>query len=46
MVVGLGGQYKFGGNIPFFGFSIPCVAGASIFGIALNALLSIWDKED
>jgi len=47
MVVGLGGQYAFGGNIPFFGMSIPCVAGASIFGILLNALLSIGEnKED
>ena len=47
MVVGLGGQYAFGGNIPFFGMSVPCVAGASIFGILLNALLSIGEsKED
>ena len=46
MVVGLGGQYAFGGNIPFFGFSIPCVAGASIFGIALNALLSIGETKE
>ena len=45
MVIGLGGQYQFGGNIPFFGMSVPCVAGASIFGIALNALLSIGEKE-
>ena len=47
MVVGLGGQYAFGGNISFFGMSVPCVAGASIFGILLNALLSIGEsKED
>ncbi|MBE6116602.1 MAG: xanthine permease, partial [Erysipelotrichaceae bacterium] len=37
MVIGLGGQYAFGGNIPFFGMNIPCVAGASVFGILLNA---------
>lgn len=43
MVIGLGGQYAFGGNIPFFGLEIPCVAGAAIFGILLNALLSIGD---
>ena len=43
-VIGIGGQYAFGGNIPIFG-GIPCVAGASIFGIALNALLSIGDKK-
>ncbi len=45
MVIGLGGQYAFGGNIPFFGLNIPCVAGASVFGILLNALLSIGDKN-
>ena len=45
MVIGLGGQYAFGGNIPFFGLSIPCVAGASVFGILLNALLSIGEKK-
>ena len=45
MVIGVGGQYAFGGNIPFFGAAIPCVAGASIFGILLNALLSIGDKD-
>lgn len=45
MVIGLGGQYTFGGNIPFFGHSIPCVAGASVFGILLNALLSIGEKK-
>ena len=46
MVVGLGGQYAFGGNIPFFGMNIPCVAGASIFGILLNALLSIGENKE
>ncbi|MBR2545481.1 MAG: xanthine permease [Erysipelotrichaceae bacterium] len=45
MVIGLGGQYTFGGNIPFFGMNIPCVAGASVFGILLNALLSIGEKK-
>lgn len=43
MIIGLGGQYAYGGNIPFFGLSIPCVAGAAIFGILLNILLSIGD---
>ena len=41
MVIGLGGQYGFGGNIPFFGLEVPGVAGASIFGIILNFLLNI-----
>ena len=45
MVIGIGGQYQFGGNIPFFGIEVPCVAGAAIFGIALNALLSIGEKK-
>ena len=46
MVIGVGGQYAFEGNIPFFGMNIPCVAGASIFGIALNALLSIGENKE
>ena len=46
MVIGLGGQYGFGGNIPFFGLSVPCVAGAAIFGIILNLLLSIGSKKE
>ena len=46
MTIGIGGQYAFGGTIPLFGFNIPCVAGASIFGILLNLLLSIGDKKD
>lgn len=46
MVIGLGGQYGFGGNIPFFGLSVPCVAGAAIFGIILNLILSIGQKKE
>lgn len=45
MIIGLGGQYAFGGNIPFFGMQIPCVAGAAIFGIILNLILSIGTKK-
>lgn len=45
MIIGVGGQYAFGGNIPFFGLEIPCVAGAAIFGILLNLLLSIGEKK-
>ena len=41
MVIGIGGNYAFGGNIPFFGMQVPCIAGAAIFGIILNLLLSI-----
>lgn len=45
MVIGIGGNYAFGGNIPFFGISVPCIAGAAIFGIALNLILSIGEKN-
>ncbi|MEA4998034.1 MAG: solute carrier family 23 protein [Candidatus Limiplasma sp.] len=45
MVIGIGGNYAFGGNIPFFGVQIPCIAGAAVFGILLNALLSIGEKN-
>lgn len=45
MVIGVGGNYAFGGNIPFFGMNIPCIAGAAVFGIVLNALLSIGEKD-
>lgn len=45
MVLGVGGQYAFGGSIPFFGISVPCIAGAAIFGIFLNLVLSIGEKK-
>ena len=45
MIIGIGGQYAFGGNVPFFGIQIPCIAGAAIFGILLNLLLSIGEKR-
>ena len=46
MVIGVGGQYKFNGSIPFFGIQVPCIAGAAIFGILLNLLLSIGEKKE
>jgi uracil permease len=46
MVIALGGQYKFGGSIPFFGVNVPCIAGAAIFGILLNLLLGIGEKRE
>jgi len=46
MVIGLGGNYAFGGNIPFFGIEVPCIAGAAIFGIILNLILSIGEKKE
>ena len=45
MVIGIGGNYAFGGNIPFFGLNVPCIAGAAIVGIILNALLSSGEKK-
>ncbi len=45
MVIGIGGNYAFGGNIPFFGFQIPCIAGAAVFGILLNLILSLGEKK-
>ncbi|MEA4894413.1 MAG: solute carrier family 23 protein [Oscillospiraceae bacterium] len=46
MVIGVGGQYAFGGSIPFFGLQVPCIAGAAIFGIALNLVLGIGEKKE
>ena len=43
-IIGLGGQYAFGGNVPFFNMTIPCVAGAAISGIILNLILTLGDK--
>ena len=45
MVIGIGGNYSFGGNIPFFGIQVPCIAGAAIFGILLNLLLSMKEPK-
>jgi uracil permease len=45
MIVGIGGQYAFGGNIPFLGANVPCVAGAAICGILMNLILSIGEKK-
>ncbi|MHB1454105.1 MAG: uracil-xanthine permease family protein [Saccharofermentanales bacterium] len=44
MIIGIGGRFAFGGNIPFFGIDVPCIAGAAIFGILLNLILSIGKK--
>jgi uracil permease len=46
MIIGIGGQYGFGGSIPMFGLNIPCIAGAAVFGIVLNLLLSIGSKKE
>ena len=46
MVIGLGINYGYGGTMNFFGLAVPAVAGASVFGIVLNLLLSIGDKKE
>lgn len=46
MVIGLGINYVYGGTLDFFGLQVPAVAGAAIFGIVLNLLLSIGEKRD
>lgn len=45
-IVGIGGNFAFGGNVPFFGINVPCIALAAILGIGLNALLSIKQKTE
>jgi uracil permease len=45
MTVGVGGQYAFGGSIPFFGMNVPCIAAAAVVGILLNLLLNIKKEE-
>ena len=45
MILGVGGQFQFGGIIPFLGLEVPCIAGAAIVGILLNLLLSIGSKK-
>jgi uracil permease len=44
MIIGVGGEFT-GGVIPFFGMNVPCIAGAAIFGIILNLILSIGEKK-
>lgn len=45
MIFALGGQFACGGNIPMFGIDVPCIAGAAIIGMIINALLSIGEKK-
>jgi uracil permease len=44
MIIGVGGEFT-GGTIAFFGLNVPCIAGAAIFGIFLNLILSIGEKK-
>ena len=45
MIFALGGQFACGGNIPMFGIDVPCIAGAAIIGMIINALLGIGEKK-
>ncbi len=45
-VIAIGGQYYFGGMIPFFGMQLPALATSAIFGIVLNALLNIGNHKE
>ena len=45
LMIGIGGNYAFGGYIPFLGKEIPCIAFASIFGIILNLILMKKGEE-
>jgi len=45
LIVGLGGTFGFGGNIPFFGAELPAIATASVVGIVMNLLLSIGQQK-
>jgi len=44
-IVGIGGHFAFGGNIPFFGANIPDIAGGALAGIITNLVLSIGEKK-
>jgi len=46
MTIGLGVNYAYGGTIDVFGLGVPAVAGAAIFGIISNLLLSIGEKKE
>ena len=46
LIIGIGGNYAFGGYVPVFSYNIPCIAFASIFGIILNIILMKREKND
>ena len=41
MIIGIGGNYAFGGNIPFLAYRFPPLQAQPFSGILLNLLLSI-----
>lgn len=47
LIIGLGGNAAFsGGMIPFFGFNLPAISTAAMFGIILNLVLGIGHKKE
>lgn len=46
LIIGIGGNYAFGGYVPVFSYNIPCIAFASIFGIILNIILMKREEND
>jgi len=47
LTIGLGGTFAFeGGLIPVFGAKLPAIATAALFGIIINAILSIGSNSE
>ncbi len=46
LVIGIGGSFAFpNGMIPFYGFELPAIATAAIWGIVLNLILNIVKRR-
>jgi uracil permease len=46
LVIGIGGSYAFpNGMIPIFGFQLPAIAAAAVWGIVLNAVFMLTSKK-
>lgn len=43
LVVGIGGDAYEGGNLPFFDWEVPAIAGAAVAGVVLNLIFVILD---
>lgn len=44
LVMGIGGSAFEGGNLPLFGYQLPAIATAAVFGIGLNGLFILIDR--
>jgi uracil permease len=46
LIIGIGGAFAFpNGMIPFYGFKLPAIATAAVWGIVLNAILMLTKKK-